>query len=296
MICLNGQLVHDNAAMVSVFDRGFLYGDGLFETIPVYGGTPFLLDAHLQRLLDSAVALRFVSAPSLEQWKQAVSAVISADQIDCAILRLWMSRGTNTGTGLSCSAATTPTWVAACLPARRYPPHLYAKGAALFAVDRVHALPGQLPTASKHANYLASILAFDDAHANGADEALLRTPNGDVSEGAYSNLFFVVEDTLITPPLSDGPLAGIARACMLDLAPKIGLSVAERSVSGSSLAAVDEVFMTNSLIGIAPVRGIADKDGTTIDFQTPGPMTQRMSAAYADLVHEQTGFRWPLLA
>ena len=296
MIWLNGELRSDDAAKVSIFDRGFLYGDGLFETIPVYCGVPFLIDAHLRRLQDSAAAMRFVGAPSPQDWKRAVAALLAAEQTDCATLRLWMSRGINTATGLSCTAATSPTWIAACLPARKHAGRLYAEGASLYAVDRMHVLPSQLPTASKHSNYLASILAFDDVHAAGADEALLCIPDGHVCEGAYSNLFFIFDGVVCTPPLSDGPLAGIARACIVDLACGLGMQVEERAIPYASLAAAGEAFITNSLIGIAPVARILNFNSAPLDFQTPGPMTQQLSAAYAELVQAQTGFHWPLIA
>ena len=200
MIWIDGQLRGCDAT-VSVFDRGFLYGDGLFETLPVYAGRPFLLDDHLARLMHGTQVLRMTNAPGIDDWRAAVSALLDAERPDCATLRLWISRGVNTGIGLGCGAATRPTWIAACLPARRYDARIYDEGMVLALSTREHALPSQSPTGTKHANYLASILAFDDAHNAGADEALLCNPRGNLCEGAFSNLFAVIDDVLVTPPL-----------------------------------------------------------------------------------------------
>lgn len=293
MIWLDGRLVAAEQAKVSVFDRGFLYGDGLFETLPVYAGTPFLLQRHLDRLQRGAQALRFANAPSAADWRVAVAAVIAAHPEPESTLRLWLSRGT--GVGLACGSARNPTWIAACLPARRYEPRVYAQGVAVFASERIHALPEQAPTASKHANYLASILAFDDAHARGADEALLCNARGDVCEGAYSNLFFVVDGVLTTPPLSDGALAGTARACLLELAATLGLPVAERSLPIARLDEVEEAFMSNALIGLAPIQRVLREHAAELRWPAPGPIARRLSAAYAELVRAHTGLTWPLL-
>lgn len=293
MIWLDGRLVPPEQAKVSVFDRGFLYGDGLFETVPVYAGVPFLLDQHLARLQRGAQALRFAVAPSADDWREAIAAVIAAHREPESTLRLWLSRGR--GTGLASDSARDPTWVAACLPARRYEPRVYRQGVALFASQRIHALPEQAPTASKHANYLASILAFDQAHAHGADEALLCNPHGDVCEGAYSNLFFVIDGALTTPPLRDGPLAGTARACVLELAASLGLAAAERSLPAARLGEVEEAFMTNALIGLAPIRQLLHENAPALHWPAPGPVTRRLSAAYAERVRACTGLAWPLL-
>lgn len=290
MIWLDGHLVDAEHAKVSVFDRGFLYGDGLFETLPVYDGMPFLLDEHLRRLQDGARSLRYVDPPPEQHWRAAAAAVIGACKEPSSTLRLWMSRGRSAG--LSCSGAHRPTWVAACLPARYYEPHIHEQGTTLFASERIHLLPDQAPTACKHANYLGSILAFDEAQTHAADEALLCNARGQVCEGAYSNLFFVLDGELITPPLSEGPLAGIARACVLSLAAALGLRHAERPLAYARLGEAEEAFMTNSLIGLAPIRRVVEARGTVAEW-APGPITRRLGAAYADLVRKRTGAAWP---
>lgn len=288
MICFNGQLCPPEAARVSIFDRGFLYGDGLFETLPVYDNCAFLLGEHIDRLQRGARALRFSNAPTSRQWEDAVAALLQAQRPGLATLRLFLSRGCNTAPGLGCTAATNPTWACALLPARRYPHGFHAQGARLARVDRIHALPEQLPTAFKHSNYLASILAFDDAQADGADEALLLNPNGNVCEGAYSNLFFVMNGRLLTPALSEGPLAGIVRAKTIELAGSLSLVVEETAIPFCEIGQAQECFLTGSLSGIVPVRQVAE-----VAFDAPGPITTRLSQAYAELVHTHTGFRWP---
>ncbi len=299
MIWIDGQLRGCDAT-VSVFDRGLLYGDGLFETMPIYAGRPFLLDDHLARLMRGTQALRIANAPSLDDWRAAVSALLDAERPDCATLRLWITRGVNTGSGLACSAATRPTWIAACLPARRYDARVYGEGMVLALSAREHAMPSQLPTASKHANYLASILAFDDAQAAGADEALLCNPHGRVCEGAFSNLFAVLDGVLVTPPIDEGPLAGTARARLLALAAASGIARAEAPIPLSRLVDASELMLSNALIGIAPVRQVLPREPADPDpapnLRSPGPVARHLASEYAALVASETGATWPLLA
>lgn len=294
MIWMNGRLCADESALVSIFDRGFLYGDGLFETLPVYSGTPFLLDAHLERLLLGARALRFVNPPDIQDWREAVSVLFAAERPHTATLRLWLSRGRGNG-GLSCNSATQPTWIAACLPAREYPSRIYNDGLLLAEPQSTHALPGHAPTAWKHANYLGSILALDDALARGADEAIVLTADGRVSEAACSNLFFVLDGTLVTPPLSDGPLAGIVRAQILTLARELGIPCEEASVPRASLHDASEAFVTGSLIGIAPIWRVLLACDAEVSLPAPGPITRILSDRYAALVESHTGAHWPVV-
>lgn len=299
MIWVDGQLRGCDAT-VSVFDRGFLYGDGLFETLPVYAGRPFLLDDHLARLVRGTQALRMANAPGIDDWRAAVSALLDAERPDCATLRLWISRGVNTGIGLGCSAATRPTWIAACMPARRYEARIHGEGMVLALSTREHAMPSQSPTDLKHANYLASILAFDDAQAMGADEALLCNPRGNVCEGAFSNVFAVLDGVLVTPPLDEGPLAGTTRARLLGIAASSGIAHAEAAIPLAHLADASELMVSNALLGIAPVRSVlprvAHADDPAPSFPSPGPVARRLSAGYASLVASETGGRWPLIA
>lgn len=299
MIWLNGQL-RDDGASVSIFDRGFLYGDGLFETMPVYLGKPFLLDDHLNRLMRGVQALRIANPPSIDAWRDAVEAVLHAERPDFATLRLCITRGVNTGTGLACSAATEPTWVVACLPARRYRAAQYDEGMVLALSGHVHAMPNQLPTMSKHANYLASILAFDDAHRAGADEALLCNPSGNLCEGAFSNLFAVLDGVLVTPPLEEGPLAGAARARLLALVASAGIACDERPIPMARLQEATELIVSNALIGIAPVRRVLPLASSGEDpapmLVSPGPVARSLAAEYAALVRAETGATWPLLS
>lgn len=293
MIWMNGRLCADDAAMVSVFDRGFLYGDGLFETLPIYAGTPFLLEAHLQRLVNGARALRFANAPDADDWHEAVSVLLAAERPHTATLRLWLSRGRGNG-GLGCASATHPTWIAACLPAREYAARIHGEGLVLAEAQGLHALPSHAPTAWKHANYIASILAIDDALARGADEAIVFTPEGNVSEAACSNLFFVIDGTLVTPPLDDGPLAGIVRAQVLAIARSQGIACIEARVPRAALSRASEAFVTGSLIGIAPVARLLLSGDDTLALAAPGPIFRILSGHYATLVESHTGAAWPM--
>jgi branched-chain amino acid aminotransferase len=139
---------------------------------------------------------------------------------------------------------------------------------------------------AKHANYLVSLLALAEARAAGCDEALLLNHAGHVAEGATSNVFAVVDGVLVTPPLSDGPLPGVTREVVMECAVRLGVGVEERSLPVERLAELDEVFLTNSVVGIRPVVGILDRwEGARI----PGPVTSMLIERYAELVREESG-------
>lgn len=285
---LNGSMVPAAQALVPISDRGFLYGDGLFETVPVYAGRPFLLRHHSQRLVDGARALRFATAPSLSVLEDAALQVIQSNRAGDGVLRLALSRGAVGAEGLACATAQPPTLAVTWSAPRRYSSAAYLQGIDVRYAQTRHPAPDGVPTTCKHANYLACILALDEARSSGAAEALMLGPCGTVVEAATSNLFVVHRGRLVTPPLSVGALAGITRGAVLAMAPSLGLEVAETEVSPHLLSTCSEVFLTNSLAGVLPVRHV---HGDAV--RQVGAVTRQLFLAYWRQVRELAGPPWP---
>ncbi len=284
---INGVLTRSAQATVSIHDRGFLYGDGLFETIPVYQDVAFALEAHLQRLLNGVAALRINHAPSTEELTRWIDELIAANGGNDGVLRIALSRGQHGAYGLGCSNLQAPTVVITWSPPRRYAPASYREGIALHVSDIRHPSPAMLPTRFKHANYLVSILAYDDAIRHGAAEALLLNEHGRICEGAFSNIFFVRDDVLLTPALEEGALAGITRQIVIDIAQSSDVRIIEDAITTDILEHGDECFITNSNAGLLPVRNIGEHE-----FAAPGSMTRILSERYWQKVLTQAGRPW----
>nr|UHJ79955.1 branched-chain amino acid aminotransferase [uncultured bacterium] len=292
-VWINGKEVALADALVSVFDRGFLYGDAIFETIPVYDGHAFRMRAHLDRLIEGAAALRLEAYPAREALEHMLERAIRQTQ-DC-VVRIALTRGRSGSGGLAASGAGPATTIVATLPPRRYAPELRAGGAAVVVSTVRHPSPKSLPTHVKHANYLSSILAYDQAHRAGADEAFMLGDEGQIVEAAFSNVFAVLDGTLTTPPIEDGALAGITRAALLELAQGASIPFKEDRLFVRDLLRADEIFVTNSNVGVMPVRvlqGLGPDDAFHRELKAPGRLTAQLAAAYWDLVRREAGEPW----
>ncbi len=287
-VWLNGQLLDAAHATLSVADRGFLLGDGLFETMRAYGGRVFRLRAHIARLTDGAQRL---GIPLPDGLAAAVLATLHANDLGEAAIRLTVSRGA-AGPGLEPPPETSPTIVISVRPYRA-DPALYEDG--LRAAVASARLDGRRLTAGlKHTGYLEAILAVRQARAAGADEALFLDGEGHVAEASASNIFAVVGGGLWTPPLSCGSLPGITRAAVSELAAGLGLDVREEPLPLPALAGADEAFLTSSLREIVPLVAL---DGVPIGpaepavgrtpVSRPGPITLRLLDAYRRLARSE---------
>lgn len=284
---LNGRLLPAAQALVPVSDRGFLYGDGVFETVPVYAGKPFLLRPHLHRLLDGALALRFATPPALALLDDAAQQVVQANGSGDGVLRLALSRGALGAEGLACTTAQPPTLAVSWSPPRRYAATAYVEGVDVRIATTRHPAPDGVPTWAKHANYLASILALDEARRAGATEALMLGARDTLVEAATSNLFVVYRGRLLTPPLHEGALPGITRATVMALASTLGVDAAEHTITPHLLTDCSEIFLTNSLAGVLPVRQVAGQAA-----RQPGRITRQLFTAYWAQVRAEAGPPW----
>ena len=274
-------------AAISPLDRGFTLADGLFETVRVYDGAPFRLDAHLERLTAGAAALD-IALPTWaelhDQLRDALHAVAAVGWRDAA-LRLTVTRGAGTVGVAPPSAPTPPTVVLTAQPLPTFPPRLYADGIA------AHVASGRrneraMTAGHKTLGYADAVLALAEARRAGAEEAIFLDGHGHCSEATSSNLFAWSGDALVTPPLSCGALPGITRAAVIELARAAGHSVAERELGLDELLAAREAFLTSSLRELAPLVRVG---GRAIGDGTPGPVTRELTRAYAALVRRECG-------
>ena len=284
IVYLNGSLVPRSQAQVSVYDYGFLYGYGLFETMRAYQGKVFLLERHIKRLLGSAEAIGLGSGLAGIDLGKACSDTLRANNLEEARLRLTVSRG-EVDVFPGAGASVTPTVL---VTARSYTPlsaEVYQTGFKAFLASQ-RRCPDSLISRIKSANYLVSVLARMEAEASGMDEALLLNDDGFISEGGTSNIFFVKSSRLVTPSPASGILPGITRGVVMELADELDIGVTEGTVGLSTLRNCDEAFLTNSVVEIMPLVAVSDSAGqaVTIGSGKPGEVTQRLMAAYKDMV------------
>jgi branched-chain amino acid aminotransferase len=274
VVYLNGRIVEPSEARVSAFDRGFLYGDALFETMRAYGGRIFRLQQHLDRLNTSATFLGFDLSMPAEPFSGAVTRTLAASTLADAYVRLTVTRGT--GRGLMPAARDSATVMIEVRPLSPYPARLYEQGAQVI-ISRYRRDESSPLSNHKITNYLTAILAKREAAAAHCDDALLLNNRGDVAEATVSNVFVVKNGRIVTPPVSAGILPGITRATIMEICRQSSISLSEASLSLDELLAADEVFLTNSLMEIMPVRRVADRP---IGAGTPGPVTLDLQEQY----------------
>lgn len=278
VVSIDGTLTRPEEATVSVYDRGFLYGDSVFETVRTYAGEPFALDEHMARLSRSAerVGITMPIAPAL--FAMEVRKAVRAAKNPESYARAMLTRGAGP-LGLDPSAALTPLRVILVEPLSPPPPSAYRDGVAVVTVRTERA--ADAAHGAKVGNYLGSLLALQKARAAGAHEALILDASGHVLEGTTSNVFLVRGGDLITPPDEAGILPGITRAHLLDIARAERHGVRFASITPADLATADEVFLTSSIREILPVVRIDDR---VIAGGAPGPVTRALHAAFRAMV------------
>ncbi|MCY4612954.1 MAG: aminotransferase class IV [Nitrospira sp.] len=281
-VYLNNRIVQAERARISVFDRGFLYGDGVFETVRIHEGRPVWLDRHLTRLAGSCRQIRM---PLPEKpWPAIFQKVIDKNRVDDALIRLTLSRGTRNPGGdgrATPDAGANPTIVLFPRPLPALTPSQRRKGVKLTLATVRRPLPRSCFSQAKTLNYLNNLLAKQEAEERGAFEALMLTTGGHLAECSMSNLFFIRDKTLYTPSLACGVLPGITRGVVLDVAPTLGLQTREGRYRPEVLHDADECFLTSSGVGILPVREI---EGHSLPKQTARSWTAVLQTRYEQLL------------
>ena len=271
IVFLNGQFVPEADAKVSVFDRSFLYGDGLFESVRVYAGKAFRWPQHLERLHAGAKFLGIRIPFSDVELTAAANELVTRNALPEANLRLVLSRGVGPR-GYSPKGADSPTLVMTLHSAPVVSPEHPMRWELITSSFRIPA--GDRLATFKTANKLAQVMARAEAEERGADEALLLNTDGRFAEAASSNLFWIENGVVCTTPLAEGLLAGVTRALVLELAGQLGLPTAERSCRLWQLQQAEGVFLTTSSLEIVPAIAL---DGVPL---RESPLTKHMHLAY----------------
>lgn len=282
-IYLNGTLVPKEKAVLSVFDHGLLYGDGVFEGIRAYNGRVFRLKEHLDRLYRSAQAIVLDIGMSPDQMEAAVLQTLRANALRDAYIRLVVTRGVG-DLGLDPKKCPRPTVFIIADKIALYPKECYTQGLEVNTVSTRRNSSQALNPNIKSLNYLNNILAKIEAGVSGAREAIMLSLEGYVAECTGDNIFFIKGPRLVTPPSAAGALEGITRGAVMDLAPTVGLTVEERLFTPFDLYTADEVFLTGTAAELIPVVQI---DARPIGSGKPGSQTQRLMEAFHTLTQKE---------
>lgn len=268
LVYLNGEFLPLEQARVSVLDRGFLFGDGVYEVIPVYGGRPLRLEEHLTRLDGSLRGIRMTSPLSRAEWAGVVGRLI--DGPDDQSVYLQVTRGAGPRRDHAIPAGVTPTVFAMCSPIAPVP----FAGVRAITLDDIRWRWCNI----KAITLLPNVLLRQEAVDRGCAEAVL-VRDGRVTEGTASNVFAVIDGVIVTPPKGPELLPGITRDLVLELVQAEGLPARERAISLAEFAGADEIWITSSTREVLPV---VELDGRPVGRGTPGPVWERVSALYQD--------------
>ena len=275
-IYVDGQLYGKDDARVSVFDHGFLYGDGVFEGIRVYDGCVFRLKEHLQRLYASAKTIALDIPLPFEQMRQAVLDTVAANEARDAYIRLVVSRGAG-DLGIDPANCGKPTVVIIVGAIKLYPPELHEKGVTLITSSHRRIPLDSVDPRIKSLNYMNNILAKIEAKRAGAHEAVMLNHQGMIAECSADNLFLVTEGIVRTPDLIHGALPGITRACVLELAASLSIPTIQCALAMHDVYNADEAFVTGTGAEIVPA---VSADGRRIGEGRPGPITRKLVEAF----------------
>ena len=278
VIYFNGKFVPKQEARTSIYDHGFLYGDGVFEGIRAYNGRVFRLDEHLDRMYDSAKAIDLTIPLSKEEMKKAIIETLKRNNLKDAYIRPIVSRGDG-DLGLDPRKCPVPNVFIITQEWGAMYGDLYEKGLTAITVGVRRNAPEAMPPNIKSLNYLNNILAKIEANAKGGDEAIMFDVNGNLSEGSGDNIFVVKNGQIITPPALNN-LRGITRAAAIELAIKQGIKVMEINMGLFDIYTADEVFVTGTAAEIAPITKI---DGRLIADGKPGKITRILMSGFKEL-------------
>jgi branched-chain amino acid aminotransferase len=279
-VYMNGDYVKKEEATVSIFDHGFLYGDGIFEGIRVYDGNVFRLRDHLVRLFESARSIMLEIPMMLEEMEMAVVEAVRKNELRDAYIRLIVSRGRGE-LCLDPSKCKEPQVIIIVDQVRLFSQETYDRGLKIITVPTRRNVPDALNPKIKSLNYLNNILVKIEANQAGVGEALMLNADGYVAEGSGDNIFLVKKGIVYTPPGYVGALEGITRQAIMDLCERHGYTVKEQPFTRHDVYVADEVFLTGTA---AEVIAVVNVDGRIIADGVPGPVTLHLLQEFRHLV------------
>jgi aminodeoxychorismate lyase len=275
LVFLNDIFVPEKKAVVSVFDRGFLYGDGLFETIRIFKGEPFRWRQHIERLRAGAAFLKIKLPYSPQRLRAFADKLVAENKMPDSLLRLSLSRGAGPS-GYSPKTARNPTIAMALRAAPKLDPNKPPRWNLITSSFRIHT--DDPFTRFKTSNKLPQVLARAEADQAGADEALFLNSDGFVAEGTSSNVFWVKHGVIYTPPLMTGILPGVTRAIVFEIATGFGIPIREKNTRPGEFARADGIFLSLTSLGIVEVNIL---DGRAMQRS---PLIAQIQKAYNDLL------------
>lgn len=278
-VYISGKLLDKEQATVSVYDHGLLYGDGVFEGIRVYGGNVFLLKEHIDRLYESARAIRLEIPMTPGDMIKATNETVTANGIGDGYVRLVVTRGAGY-LGLDPRKTANPQIIIIADTITLYPQEIYDQGMKLITASTIRNHAQALSPRIKSLNYLNNILAKIEGTDGGCVEALMLNHKGEVAECTGDNIFIVKDGVLKTPPTDAGILEGITRNAVIKLAQEAGLTVREMTLIRHDIYVADECFLTGTAAEVVPVTSL---DGRPIGSGKPGPVTKDLLARFKKL-------------
>ena len=281
-IYINGKLYDKADAKISVYDHGLLYGDGVFEGIRIYDGKIFRLKEHVERLFESAKAIKLEIPMTREQMTKAIQDTVNVNNKKNGYIRPVVTRGAGT-LGLDPRKTSDPQVIIIVDDISLYPPELYESGMEIATVATIRNHPAALNPRIKSLNYLNNILAKIEGIQQGCLESLMLNHKGEIAECTGDNVFLVKDGRVRTPPIDAGVLAGITRDAVIELAREARLPVEEISLTRDDLFVADECFLTGTAAEIIPV---VKCDGRAIGTGKPGPVTNKLREAFQRLTRQ----------
>lgn len=281
-VYIDGQLYDKENAKISVYDHGFLYGDGVFEGLRVYGGRVFRLDEHLRRLWNSAKSIWLEIPITQAEMAAAVNHTVSTNGIRDGYVRLVVSRGVGT-LGLDPNKCARPQVIVIADHITLYPEEFYKNGLEIVTASTIRNNPAALNPRIKSLNYLNNILAKIEGLQAGCVEALMLNHKGEVAECTGDNIFLVSHGELLTPPADAGILEGITRGVVIELAQAARIPVRQIALTRHDVYCSDECFLTGSAAEVIPVVKV---DNRKIGDGKPGPITRDLTNRFRKLVTE----------
>ena len=292
---VNGRVFDQEHAVISVFDHGFLYGEGVYETLRTYNGQPFLFDRHMQRLRKSAgmlaLGVPLTDADIDARFRDTMRAANLGENAREAYIRILVTRGIGELT-YDPAATPTPSIVVIVKPHVDPPADVFDRGVTVSLVPIVRNHPGSVNPLIKSNNLLNNALAMQEAFRRGGYEGVMRNYKGELAECTQSNLFVVKNGAALTPPLDAGLLPGITRAFLFEVGREIGVTVREQVLHDDDLLGADESFLTSTTREVVPIVRVDDR---TIGSGKPGPVTRALLDGYRKKAVEMTGQKQTVL-